>query len=300
VASLHENRFFMKTSWFSLVARTLLASTILGVAFQAQAASPSALAVNQPVLASHKALYSVTLTGTRAGGDYLDVSGKMFLEFTDACDAWTTNQKSLLRTVTGEGTEALSHSDFSAWENKLGDDYKFTVHQTQDGETSEFRGRARRNGPGDAGTAAYTKPERATYKLPPHFLFQTAQQVKLIEYARKGGHFLSGEMFDGSEGGGAAHFNAVVLKSLTGSAAAPTLNNPLLDGPKYRVRVAFYPPAGADDKADGAASTGDEPEYEMTMTVQENGVVSDYDYDYQDFSVHGQLQAIQALPRPHC
>jgi hypothetical protein len=300
MASVCEHRTFMKTSRFVLIARTLLAGTVIGGAFQTQAAPPSAVALvaNQPVLASHKALYSVTLTNTRPGGDYLDVSGKMFLEFTDACDAWTTNQKSLLRTVTGEGTEALSHSDFAAWESKAGDDYKFTVHQTQDGETSEFRGRARRNGPGDAGTADYTKPERATYKLPPHFLFQTAQQVKLIEYARKGGHFLSGEMFDGSEGGGAAHFNAVVLKPLTGGASA--LNNPLLDGPKYRVRVAFYPPAGADDKADGAANAGDQPEYEMTMTVQENGVVSDYDYDYQDFSVHGQLQAIQALPRPHC
>jgi hypothetical protein len=287
----------MKTLRFGAVFRTLLVGTVIGAAFQTQAAPPSP-AANQPVLASHKALYAVTLTATRPGGDYLDVSGKMFLEFTDSCDAWTTNQKSLLRTVTGEGTEALSHSDFSAWESKAGDDYKFTVHQTQDGETSEFRGRAQRDGPGDGGTARYTKPERTNYKLPPHFLFQTAQQVKLIEYARKGGHFLSGEMFDGSEGGGSAHFNAVMLKPLTGG--APALNNPLLDGPRYRVRVAFYSPAGADDKADGAANAGDEPEYEMTMTVQENGVVSDYDYDYQDFSVHGQLKALQALPRPHC
>lgn len=294
----------MKTSSFGRVARTLFIGTIFGAAFQTQAAAPSAAALtaNAPVLASHKALYSVTLTNTRPGSDYLDVSGKMFLEFTDACDAWTTNQKSLLRTVTGEGTEALSHSDFAAWENKAGDDYKFTVHQTQDGDTSEFRGRARRNGPGDAGTAEYTKPDHEFYKLPPHFLFQTAQQVKLIEYARKGGHFLSGDMFDGSEGGGSAHFNAVVLKPLTGPDATAALNSPLLEGPRYRVRVAFYPPAGSDDKSDGktASDTGDEPEYEMTMTVHDNGVVSDYDYDYQDFSVHGQLQAIQALTKPHC
>ena len=224
----------------------------------------------------------------------------MILEFTDACDAWTTNQKSLLRTVTGEGTEAMSHSDFAAWESKAGDDYKFSVHQTQDGDVSEFRGRAKRNGPGDSGTADYTKPERTTYKLPPHFLFQTAQQVKLIEYARKGEHFLSGDMFDGSEGGGSARFNAVILKPTADTTSA--LKDPLLDSPRHRVRVAFYPPAGTGDASDGtaAADTGEQPEYEMTMTVHDNGVVSDYDYDYQDFSVHGQLQAIQGLPRPHC
>jgi len=303
VASVSEHCFFMKITSFGAIARGLLAGVILSVPLQANAAAPPApLTASQTVLASHKALYTVTLTNTRPGSDYIDVSGKMILEFTDACDAWTTSQKSLLRTVTGEGTEALSHSDFAAWEKKDGTDYKFTVHQTQDGDTSEFFGRARRDGPGDAGSAHYTKPEKASYTLPPHFLFQTAQQVKLIEYARKGGHFLSGDMFDGSEGGGAAHFNAVVLKTPAIDPAAPGLNNPLLDSPRHRLRVAFYPPAGTDDKDDGqtAADSNEEPEYEMTMTVHDNGVVSDYDYDYEDFSVHGQLQAIQALPRPHC
>ncbi len=299
MASVSEHRFFMKISRFASIVRGLFACVVLCAPFPTKAAAPPT--ASSIVLASHKALYTVTLTGTHPGSDYLDVSGKMILEFTDACDAWTTSQKSLLRTVTGEGTEALSHSDFAAWESKAGDDYKFSVHQTQDGDTSEFRGRARRNGLGDTGSAEYTKPDHEIYKLPPHFLFQTAQQVRLIEYAKKGGHFLSGDMFDGSEGGGSAHFNAVVLKTPATDPAA-SLNNPLLDSPRHRVRVAFYPPEGADDKSDGktAADSNEEPEYEMTMTVHDNGVVSDYDYDYQDFSVHGQLKAIQPLQRPHC
>ena len=36
----------------------------------------------------------------------------------------------------------------------------------------------------------------------------------------------------------------------------------------------------------------------MTMTVHDNGVVSDYDYDYQDFSVHGQLAGHSGLAAP--
>ncbi len=258
-------------------------------------------AASQIVLASHKALYSVTLTSTRPGSDYIDVSGKMVLEFTDACDAWTTNQKSLLRTVNGEGVEEVSNSDFAAWENKAGDDYKFSVRQTQNGDVSEFRGRARRSGPNDAGAVDYTKPEHRSYKLPPHFLFQTAQQVKLIEYAQKGGRFLSGEMFDGSEGGGAARFSAIVLKQPTSETPGTSVKSPLLDTPSHRVRVAFFAPAGTDDDNEPAAiADNEQPEYEMTMTVHDNGVVSDYDYDYEDFSVHGTLQAIQIIQRPHC
>ena len=289
----------MKTFRVGSIVPGLLAGAVLCLPVLATAAPPSV--VSPIVLASHKALYTVTLTGTHPGSDYLDVSGKMILEFTDACEVWTTKQKSLLRTVTGEGTESLSHSDFSARETKDGASYDFSTKQTQDGDTSEFRGHAARNGSGDGGFAEYTKPEKVSYKLPPHFLFQTAQQVKLIEYAKKGGHFLSGDMFDGSEGGGSSHFNAIVLKT-PGTDPAAGLKNPLLDSPLHRVRIAFYPPAGTDDKSDGqtAGDSNEEPEYEMTMTVHDNGVVSDYDYDYQDFSVHGQLQAIQVLPRPHC
>ena len=55
----------------------------------------------------------------------------MVVEFTDACEAWTTNQKSLLRTVSVEGESELSNSDFTSWENKAGDSYRFSVHQTQ-------------------------------------------------------------------------------------------------------------------------------------------------------------------------
>jgi len=266
------------------------------------ATSPVILsAATQPILASHKALYKVRLTSTRPGTDYQDVTGKMFLEFTDSCDAWTTNQKSLLRIVTDEGNEELSRSVFSAWENKAGNNYQFSSSQTDNGQTTEYVGSGSRNRTGDGGQATYTKPERKSYKLPPHFLFQTAQQVKLIEYAQKGGHFLNGDMFDGSEGGGSARFNAVILKPSLDKAQGIMPANPLLDSPVHRIRVAFYSPAGTDDD-DGQSSDGgsDQPEYEMTMTVHDNGVVSDYDYDYEDFSVHGQLESIQALPQPHC
>jgi hypothetical protein len=261
------------------------------------------LASTQPVLASHKALYRVTLTSIRPGSDYQDVAGKMFLEFTDSCDAWTTNQKSMLRITTDDGGAQVSRSIFAAWENKAGNSYRFSSRQTDNGQTSEYSGGATRNRNGDGGKVTYEKPDHKSYSLPPHFLFQTAQQVKLLEFAQKGGHFLSGDMFDGSEGGGAARFNAVVLKPAPDRAQGKLPVNPLLDSPRHRVRVAFYPPAGVDNDDPDSQTTTDgsnEPEYEMTMTLHDNGVVSDYDYDYEDFSVHGQLEAIQALPQPHC
>lgn len=272
----------------------------------AHAAAPVGIppASAQLPLASHKALYTVSLIATRPGADYLDVSGKMSLEFADKCSVWTTKQKSLLLTIAGDGTEELSRNEFRASENKTGDLYTFYLRQSQDGEATEYQGSATRAGPNGAGVAEYSLPKHATYKLPPHFFFQVAQQIEVIENARKGMRFFSGDMFDGTEGGGASHYNVVVLKPKTNTALEASIKNPLLNSPSHRVRIAFYPPTGttAASAADGdnPMTGGEEPEYEMTMTLHDNGVVSDYDYDYQDFSVHGKLEAIQALPRPRC
>jgi hypothetical protein len=293
----------MKISGRDLLAVGISAGVALLVSFPAGSAAPSSVQIPAPLpsLASHRALYSVTMTNARSGGEYLDVSGKMLLQFTDACDGWTTSQKSLLRSLLADGSEEMSNSDFTSWESKGGDSYTFSVKQADGGDVTEFRGRAKRGGANGSGIAEYTKPEHKIYKLPPHFFFQTAQQIKLIEIAGKGERFFNGQMFDGSEGGGASQFNAVVLKS--GVPVKGGVKSPLLDGPAHRVRIAFFPAEGTGSSGDGgkpAADTGEQPEYEMTMTVHDNGVVSDYDYDYEEFSVHGKLEAIQTLPTPHC
>ena len=297
----------MKTRFSTLGASSFFLSVLIATSALAAAPLAAPRTAAATMLASHKAVYSVSLTSTRPGGDYLDVSGKMSLEFADKCDVWKTTQKSLLRTVTGEGGEESSRSDFTAWESKAGDLYTFSISQTQNGDVSAITGSATRSGPDGAGVAEYSKPQHKTYKLPAHFTFPTAQQIKLVEVARKGVRFFSGDLFDGSEGGGASHYSAVILKPesdamLKPAPKGPQLDSSLLDGPAYRVRVAFYPPAGTDDTKDGdePGESANQPEYEMTMTVHDNGVISDYDYDYQDFSVHGKLDAIKALPRPHC
>jgi len=297
----------MKISIPAIVACNVLLNVLIPVSARAAAPLVAPATPPQAMMASHRAVYSVSLTATRPGGDFVDVSGKMSLEFVDKCDVWKTTQQSLLHTITGEGGEESSRSDFTAWESKAGDLYTFSIKQTQNGDVSEFSGSASRAGKDGSGTAEYSKPQHKNYTLPPHFNFPTAQQIEIIEIARKGIRFFGGEMFDGSEGGGASRFNAVILKPASVAVLDPSrknsyISNTLLDGPAYRVRIAFYPPAGASSGEDdeNASDSASQPEYEVTMTLHDNGIISDYDYDYQDFSVHGKLEAIKALPRPHC
>jgi hypothetical protein len=270
----------------------------------AAAASPPVPAASASMVA-HRALYTVSMTSARPGGAYVDVNGKMFYEFADCGDAWTSNQKFLLHYFSADGPEVRFDSDYSSWESKAGDSYTFSVRRARDGEVvEEYRGQAKRRGAAAGGLAEFTKPERKALKLPPHFLFPTAQTMKLIEHADRGDKFFNAELFDGTDGGGALQVNAVVL----GASKKPddlSLKSPLLDPPAHRVRIAFYPaegaPADADPEGEAAAqTTTDQPDYEMTMTLHDNGVVSDMTIDYEEFSIHGRLQSIESRPRPHC
>jgi hypothetical protein len=72
-------------------------------------------------------------------------------------------------------------------------------------------------------------------------------------------------------------------------------DNPLLKSPAHRVRLAYFP--AEDEKGN---SFGAEPDYEMTMILHENGVVSSMQIDYEQFSLKGNLSALEPGQKPKC
>ena len=66
--------------------------------------------------------------------------------------------------------------------------------------------------------------------------------------------------------------------------------NPLLNRPGWRVRLAFFP---ADPKAE-------KPDYELGMLLLDNGVSRDMVIDYGDYAIRAKLDDIEALPKPGC
>lgn len=96
--------------------------------------------------------------------------------------------------------------------------------------------------------------------------------------------------------------------------AAELNANPLIaDTRAWRLRMAFYPradaiPAEDKDKSDAAADIDPEddpanaitPDYEMTMVLHSNGVVSSMTLDYPDFSLDARLLSIAEVARNSC
>jgi hypothetical protein len=248
-------------------------------------------------LASHRAVYSMTLGTARAGSSTVDARGAMYLEWAESCDGWTVSQRVRLTLYATQGGEIDTDSNFSSWESKDGTAYRFTVRNLRNGKVAEeFRGDAQLTGPGHSGKATFSTPPGVTFELPRGALFPTEHMVELIAAAQKGVTRLSRVIFDGANLDGSLEVNAIIGGPIhpanAGGAAGRGVGegHNLTNRPSWPVRMAFFP----------TQSQQAEPEYEVEVRLFDNGVANHFLLDYGDFTVRAALEKIEALPKPKC
>lgn len=238
-------------------------------------------------LLPHKAIYDMTLVSASGGSGIADLSGKMMLQWVGVCDGWTVEQRLFLRVRETEGGEFASYSSFVSWESRDGTRYRFDQQTWRDGERIEvLKGRAERTGTAPGGMVYFTKPEAREMSLPEGTMFPSEHTLLVIAKAAAGETYFTRIVFDGSDAEGPSEV-AAFLGPLT---MAP--DDPLTGGrmPAWSVRLAFFP----------LSKETAEPEYEIGLLLQENGVARDLDLDYGDFRIHGELDEFEVQPPPEC
>jgi hypothetical protein len=240
--------------------------------------------------APHKAIYAMSLAAAKGGASgIVDVRGKMLFEWLDSCEAWTTDQKFALQYVYSNGPAVQFVSHYSAWEAKNGESYSFSVRRLRNGEISEeIRGSASRH-PDGSGLAVFSKPSKTAIELAAGVVFPTAHTLKMLELAGLGERFYNTMMFDGSDGEGPVEIN-VFIGQIAAGPGSTNVKSDLLTRPARHVRMAFFPSEGDSSQ----------PEYEMTLTMLDNGVVSELKIEYEDFTLKGLLESIEAVAAPRC
>ncbi|MFQ5783822.1 MAG: EipB family protein [Alphaproteobacteria bacterium] len=233
-------------------------------------------------LVSHRAIYEMT----GSGGNVVDLDGRMALEIADVCDGWILYQRTTLRIVNTDGSEVRSLTSFASWESKDGDLFRFEQQSQQNGLTTEkISGRAEIE-PGKWGVAYLTLPKVMQIALPPGTLFPTRHTEELIASARAGEtHFLR-VVFDGSALENPNRVSAFigapekVPESGAGAEAATA----------WPVRLAFF-------LLEGQAP---EPNVEIGLLLEDNGIAHRVDLDYGNFRVRGELAKLVLLPPRDC
>ncbi len=267
----------------------------------------------------------MSLAGSKSDSGVTGAQGEMGYQWGETCDGWTVEQRYELTINYAESQDVKIVSNFVTWESKDGLRYRFNQKETRNGTVDEeIRGSAQLDGPGKGGTVNFEKPQPQTMKLPPGALFPSTHTILLIQKAEAGENFVSRQVFDGATVDGAVLVSAVIGPKVepdaknaadpkadpaakdpptaktdpnTNQAAAKdqakpdnSLNDPVLQRPGWRVRLAFFP---ADPNAE-------KPDYELGMLLLDDGISRDMTIDYGDYTIKAKLNKIEALGKPHC
>jgi len=269
--------------------RKFVSTLALLLGFLASTPTLGASAARGAEIASHRAAYTLSLDKSKTSAGLVAIEGAMVIEWQEVCDGWTLAQRMRFQAFDGEGNLLDNEISFSSWEAKDGRTYRFSTRTVRNGEESEIiRGRAELASRGKAGEATFNEPKRQVMPLAAGTMFPTEHSLALIEAAQAGERVIARTVFDGATVDGALVINAVIGPPLT---AEPPLKAGIADvvqRPAWRVRMAFF-------KASESS-----PEYETSMRMLDNGIGTEFVFDYDEFAIKAVLDRLEALPKPRC
>jgi len=271
----------IRVSFTPALARGLLGSLALA-ACSAAPAPGGALE-----LVSHRAVYDLVLATPAGAGGVYGVQGRLALEWLDVCDGWTVDQRFAVTYDYGDGEPSSMYEAFASWESRDGLRFRFEDRYTySDGSGEEISGTATLEGPDGAGQVKLTRPEAKTGTLPRGTLFPSAHTAFLIEAARAGETYVVRPLYDGGE---PEEANEVGVAIGTPRKAPDRFAMPG-DATAWPMHYAFFP--STEDEG--------EPDYEIRILLQANGVAHDMLLDYGDYALKATLRHFEALPAPDC
>lgn len=245
-------------------------------------------------ITTHRALYRLEMVPGSGGGGIVGVDGGMTFEWGGSCEGWTVKQRYVMRFEQSEGDDFTITTDYVTWESRDGLEYRFNVKRHANGaETEAVSGSASLESKGGAGLARFDRPAENSVTLPPGTVFPTEHSLILLDKAAAGKQFDRSLVFDGSEVDGAAPATTVILKKRPPESDS-VIRAPLGPDSVWPMNIAFY-------AAGDAAGKGEElPDFEMSMDIQENGVVTGLTLVFDDAKVRGTLERIEAIAPPDC
>lgn len=244
-------------------------------------------------LASHRALYEMTLDRSRSGSGISDVNGEMAIEWLRGCDGWTFQHQSSMTVQFAAGETIELSTTATSWESLDGRHYRFSLRNLTDGEQSErIEGKAAVDGRGRAGQAELTAPKLQRFVLPAGTLFPVAHTREVLRRAMIGKppRMFEAVVFDGMGDDGPMMATTTIGREQRAAASEGAVKALLAGHRFWPVSVAYYP-------VDSASPV---PKQEIGMSLYANGVAADLLIGFDDFVVRARLAKLQYVKAPSC
>lgn len=239
-------------------------------------------------LASHRALYTLSVARLDPRNYRHGIAGGLSLEFVPACDGYVLNQRFVIETTTDDGT-ILNNMVLNSWESLDGKSFRFKMRDEVNGDVEqELKGEGKLSSRG--GSVHFAQPQDTDLDLPPMTLFPTEHTVRLLALARSGGNWLQTSIYDGASADAYSEVGGFIGGELPVETGNDPVVAPLRGQRSWHIRLAYF----TSDKAQ------DTPDYEIAYRLYENGVADDIVFDYGDYAIRAKLKLLELKPREAC
>lgn len=237
----------------------------------------------------HRALYDLSLGAAREGSELAALSGRMALEWADACDGWTVSQNIRMAIVDRGGSAFRNDISFTSFEAKDGGELRFAMRWAgAGGPEREYVGRAEAGPAG--GRVAFSVPDGESLDLPPGTLFPTAHLFLVAEAAKRGERALSRTVFGGTGPDSLNEVTAFIGAEIPPGEGEGAAFPDLAGLRSWPVSMAYFP----------LRSPEPEPDFEVAYRLFANGVATGLFLDYGGFAMRAALAEVEFPPPPVC
>jgi hypothetical protein len=255
-------------------------------------ASLGAVAEAQPPLASHRAVYELSLDKSTGAKAPSQARGRIVFDFAASCEGYVQNFRQITELQPTEGATKLSDMRSATFEGLDAANYRFKVETRIDNASAEsVDGKAHKE-KGARISIDLARPKATHLDIDGPALFPSEHLRHIIEAARAGDPLLEARVYDGTgEGDKAFDTLTVISKPIETPAGEKAAQSDALKGVKrWRAAVSYFEPG----KRDG------QPIYVLSFDLYENGVSRALNLDYGDFTLKGEMTELAVQPTPAC
>jgi hypothetical protein len=237
-------------------------------------------------LLSHKATYTLNVENIK--NSFLEGGqGQTFFEIQEVCNGWKVREDYVLMYQLPNNKSAKSYSSFTTFENKNSTKHSFQLTEKSDlnGE-NDYQGFVEKNQKNISGSLINQNIKKLSFNK--NTLFPLEHLKRVIEKAKKGQNIFTSEVFFGNE-----ESNHIKIVSTFISNKKQVSVQNLKNFSKimvWPIKIAFYSKTESKTK----------PDYEISLELDEVGVVYSYKVDYGDFEVKAKLKDFKVIDKQLC
>ncbi len=242
-------------------------------------------------LASHRAVYEVSLVDPEHDSGFTYASGRIVVEWQNTCSGYAANHRFVTEFGSTTGMPLLSDRRFSSFEAEDGETFQFAMENfinmaLADG-TEGLASRRNR-------AIRYDAPMADQRTLPDGVVFPTQHAIAIMAAAEEGATVVKRQVFDGSEDGSVFDSVAFIGRQHEPRGPEPfdTVNGAakLGDMPYWPVTLSYFEVGDPTDL----------PSYEVYYHLYPNGVSDRLKLNYGTFELEADLAEIEFLSAPEC